>query len=279
MNALTRILLPGLLSFASGVLCAEPADALLEAPANGKAASPWRIGIALGYGERSNPLIQSDAVPIAVDVDVAWFGKHWFFDNGDLGFTVANNRSSTFSVIARANSDRVFFGKTNTRLVQVSATGAPLATPLQLVVPERSYAVELGVEWLADGLWGKLTIAGFADVSKAHDGFGVDAEYAYPVFGARWSIEPNITLRYKSTALNNYYWGVRASEANAALPAYSAGSGVNWQLGVRTNYYISSHLRLAASFNYERLSSTIVNSPLVQDRKVLGYFAGLAYQF
>ncbi len=271
MKALTRILLSAMLSFAQGVPSAEPT--------NGKAASPWRIGIALGYGERSNPLIQSAAVPVAVDVDIAWFGKRMFFDNGDLGFTLVNKRSGMLNVIARANSDRIFFGKTNTRFVQVSATGAPLTTPQQLAVPDRSYAVELGVEWLSDGPWGKLAVAGFADVSKAHEGFNIDTEYAYPIYGARWSIEPNITLRYKSAALNNYYWGVRASEANAALPAYSVGSGINWQVGARSSYYMSKHLRLAASLNYERLSSSVVGSPLVQDRKVLGYFAGLAYQF
>jgi phosphate transport system protein len=32
----------------------------------------WRIGAALGYGLRSNPLIQSDDIPIAIDLDLAW---------------------------------------------------------------------------------------------------------------------------------------------------------------------------------------------------------------
>jgi len=67
-----------------------------------------------------------------------------------------------------------------------------------------------------------------------------------------WTIEPTLMLRYKSAALNDYYWGVRAAEASSALPVYVASSGLNWQLGARTNYYLSSHLRLAASVNYER---------------------------
>src|SRR3954470_11663654 len=48
----------------------------------------WRLGAAFGYGERTNPLIQSDDIPVIVDVDIAWFGKRWFFDNGDLGYTL-----------------------------------------------------------------------------------------------------------------------------------------------------------------------------------------------
>ncbi|MDH5622457.1 MAG: hypothetical protein OEY74_10280, partial [Gammaproteobacteria bacterium] len=42
--------------------------------------SRWRLGAALGYGVRSNPLIQSDDIPIIIDVDIAWFGDRWFFD-------------------------------------------------------------------------------------------------------------------------------------------------------------------------------------------------------
>ena len=47
--------------------------------------SRWRLGAAFGYGVRSNPLVQSDDIPIIVDLDIAWFGDRWFFDNGDLG--------------------------------------------------------------------------------------------------------------------------------------------------------------------------------------------------
>ena len=78
------------------------------------AESPWRLGIAAGYGERSNPLVLSDDIPIAIDIDIAWFGKRFFFDNGDLGYTFANNELVTGSLVARFNSDRVFFGKTET---------------------------------------------------------------------------------------------------------------------------------------------------------------------
>jgi len=68
-------------------------------------------------------------------------------------------------------------------------------------------------------------------------------------------------------------------EASSALPVYVASSGLNWQLGARTNYYLSSHLRLAASVNYERLNAATAGSPLVREPEVTAYFAGLAYQY
>jgi outer membrane protein len=279
MNTLARILLSCWAACVACQLQAEPADTPANSSATDEAVSPWRIGAALGYGERSNPLIQSEPIPVLVDVDIAWFGKRWFFDNGDLGFTLRDNSKGTLNLVARVNSDRVFFGRTNTRFVSVSLDGSQLPEPTPLRVPDRDYAVELGMEWLTDGRWGRLTVAAFRDVSRTHDGFSVDAEFAYAWYQARWTVEPTIMLRYKSAALNDYYWGVRAVEASSALPVYQVGSGLNWQLGARASYYLSRHLRVAASINYERLSHAVAGSPLVRDPEVTAFFAGLAYQF
>src|SRR5690349_15759272 len=64
----------------------EPAG---DVPANVPVVLPederrWRLGAALGYGKRTNPLIQSEDIPVVVDLDIAYFGDRWFFDNGDL---------------------------------------------------------------------------------------------------------------------------------------------------------------------------------------------------
>jgi len=279
MKALARILLFCWAASAACQLRAEPADMPANLSVSDEAVSPWRIGAALGYGERSNPLIQSEPIHVVVDVDIAWFGKRWFFDNGDLGFTLRDNSKGTLNLIARVNSDRVFFGRTNTQFVSVGSDGSQLPEPVPLRVPDRDYAVELGFEWLADGRWGRFAVAGLHDVSRTHDGFSVDAEFACPWYRARWTVEPTIMLRYKSAALNDYYWGVRATEASSALPVYVVSSGLNWQLGARASYYLSSHLRFTASINYERLNDAAAGSPLVRDPEVTAFFAGLAYQF
>lgn len=251
--------------------------ALAQAPA--RPDSAWRLGVAVGYGERDNPLIQSRDIPVAVDLDIAWFGKRFFFDNGDLGLTFMNRPAGTASLVVRANSDRVFFSRTSTRFVSVSATGTPLSAPAPLKPPKRRYAIETGVEYLLDGQWGRMAVAGFQDISSVHNGLGVDLEYGYALHGRRWTLEPSILLRYKSGKLNDYYWGVSASEASAALPAYDAGDGLNWQLGLRSSYYFSRRLRFVATFNYERLNADAAHSPLVEQRAVRAYFGGFAYSF
>ncbi len=256
-------------------------SALLAVSAGAAAddASPWRLGVALGYGERSNPLALSEDIPVVVDLDIAWFGKRFFFDNGDLGYTFADNALVTASALARVNSDRVFFGRTNTRFVSVSLDGQALAEAVQVSVPDRRYAVEAGIELLAGGRWGRLQGKALHDVSGTHDGFEVDLEYGFGLARGRWYLEPSIGVSLKSSAMNDYYWGVRASEATPAVPAYTAGAGVNLRGGLRLGYHFSRDWAFSLGAQIERLNDEAAASPIVEDDRVLGYFAGLAYRF
>jgi outer membrane protein len=261
---------------ACGLLGALVVDqSLAQAPPE----SPWRFGVAVGYGQRSNPLIQSKSIPVVVDVDVAWFGKRWFFDNGDLGFTFVDRAAVTANMVARVNSDRTFFAKTSTRFVQVSATGAALAAPVELKPPRRDYAVELGLEAITNGDWGQATFSVFQDVSATHGGVELATDYTYRWNRGRFSLAPSVGLRFKSASMNDYYWGIRANEASIALPAYKTGSGVNVRTAVRAGYYFTRRLHLAGSVSYEKLDHSISASPLVKESNVVGYFGGLAYQF
>ncbi len=252
----------------------------------------WRLGAALGYGERSNPLIQSDDIPVVIDLDIAWFGDRWFFDNGDLGVSLVDNRLFTTNLVARVNSDRTFFGKTNTRLVSVRmmaggatgaladpATGETLQTPQPLKPPKRDYAVELGLETLFGGEWGQATFRAFHDASGTHDGYEISADYSYRFTRGRFSVAPMVGVTWKSSDLSNYYWGVHRDEDSATLQFYEPRGGLGWETGVRASYYLSKSVRFAVSANYERLQHSVAQSPLVVRDHVSGYFAGLGWQF
>ena len=241
--------------------------------------SRWRLGAALGYGERSNPLIQSDDIPIYVDVDIAWFGDSFFFDNGDLGLTIADSAYVTTSIVARFNSDRVFFGNTDTRFVLFDNAGAPLAEATEFKVPDRDYAIEMGFEVLSDGGWGQLQMSAYHDVSGTHGGFEASADYSYGWRSQRWYVEPGIGASYKSASLNDYYWGISEDEAGNVVLPYEADAGMNLRARLLLGYQLSRHWSLSLVAEFERLNEDAADSPLVDDRNVLGYFAGLAYRF
>ncbi len=257
------------------MLASQPVQA--EEPAQEE--SRWQLGIALGYGIRTNPLVLSDEIPIAVDLDIAWFGDRFFFDNGDLGFTFADNDYVTASLVGRFNSDRVFFGKTDTEFVTAGLDGAALPTETLLEVPDRDYAGEVGLELLTGGRWGRLQLSAHHDVSGTHEGYEIYADYGRGFRQQRWYFEPSIGLSYKSAALNDYYWGVRPDESSLALPEYEAGSGVNLHGRLMLGYQLNRNWRFALVAEAERLNDEAFASPIVVDRTVYGYFAGFGYRF
>jgi outer membrane protein len=240
--------------------------------------SAWSLGVALGYGIRTNPLALSDDIPILVDLDVSWFGKRWFFDNGDLGFTVLDQDRYTASLVGRFNNDRVFFGKASNSFISIS-DGIQGPVIEKIKVPDRNYAVEAGVEILADGDWGYLQATAFHDVSGTHGGYELFANYSYSVRRQRWFYRPSLGVSWKSKDMNDYYWGVQESEANAIFPAYTAGAGLNVHAQFMTSYQINRHWALIAVLEYERMNSEAADSPIVEDQVVLGTFVGFKYEY
>lgn len=272
------------LAFASLAQAAdEPSTGLAEGapprPVRIEAApSPWRLGIALGYGERSNPLIGSSEIPVAVDLDIAWFGERFFFDNGDLGYTFVNNDALTLSLIGRVNSDRVFFSKANTRLVTFDV-GLAGPVDVELEPPDRDFAIELGAELLTDGGWGQLQLTAFGDVSGTHEGFELAARWSRGFRWQRLSIEPSIGVIYKSAELNNHYFGLRADETASSGLEVRLDDGINVGARLAVSYQITPSWAASGVFEVERLNSDVRASPIVAEGTVTGYFAGLSYRF
>src|SRR5690606_40130614 len=69
----------------------------------------WHLGLALGYGERDNPLIDGDHIDINTVIDFSWYGERFFFDNGDLGFTLRQESRWSVSLIGTFNNERQFY--------------------------------------------------------------------------------------------------------------------------------------------------------------------------
>jgi outer membrane protein len=158
-------------------------------------------------------------------------------------------------------------------------TGAIVETPQELTVPDRDYAIEMGLEVLMDGEWGQATLRGFHDVSHTHEGFELSAEYSYRWTAGRLSVSPSLGLAYKSDKLSDYYWGITPKESGSTLTAYQADGGLDWIVGLRSSYYLTKSTRLAISADYERLHDSVAMSPIVAEDHVIGYFAGVAWEF
>lgn len=265
----------------------------------------WTLGVSLGYGQRSNPLVGADDLDMVAVVDLSWYGKRWFFDNGDLGFTLEDNEYLTINSVVRLNGDRLYFEHANSLVVSFvdgansggdsnnggdipSGEGNDGETPtddrdkfkqIRYDLPDRNIAVEAGIELLTDGDWGFLNIGAYSDISDAHQGYQFEVGYGYSYLWNRWVFSGSLDLNWKSDKLNNYYYGVLQSESNKTFSAYEASSGLNASARVLARYYLTKHLSAAALLEYETLSSAIADSPFVDDSGVATAYMGIKYNF
>ena len=86
-------------------------------------------------------------------------------------------------------------------------------------------------------------------------------------------------MSYKSAALNDYYWGVTAAEAGIIVEPYEASAGVNWHARLQLGYQLTRHWAASVAAEYERLNDDAAGSPIVKDRSVVGFFAGMVWRF
>ena len=83
----------------------------------------WDLTIGLGYGKSTNPFIGADDIPSYLSLDFSIYGKRFFFDNGELGFTVINKQNFGFNIIVTYNSERIYYSYFNDIGISVIYTG------------------------------------------------------------------------------------------------------------------------------------------------------------
>lgn len=128
------------------------------------------------------------------------------------------------------------------------------------------------------GKW-RLEFSVTTDVLGRHEGQEANASVGYAFRGDRWSVSPSVGMVWHSSNYNNYYYGVRTSEATESRPAYDPGASVEFSVGFFGRYEISDAWSLLGSVRGELLSDEIQDSPIVDKETVTSTFLGLNYAF
>ncbi len=264
--------------------------------------SPWKIGFSGGVGERTNPIVSSDDIPIYGVIQLSYFGDRFFFDNGDLGWYLREDDDWSLNVIAGVGGERSFFSFLNTSSIGfnpaagVNEPGGNVAPPpaevdnvlpdngLQfeqerLEVPDRDYTVDGGIEYLYHWENSDLQIQLLTDISNKHNGQEIWLSWTAPKQLGRWKLLPSVGVNWKSSDAANYYYGVKASESSPVLPAYQVGSAANIFGRLAVNYSLDIHWKIISVIQYEKLANEITDSPIVEDDYVRTGFVGLYYEF
>lgn len=128
------------------------------------------------------------------------------------------------------------------------------------------------------GPW-RVELSAQTDVLDRHNGQQVDLSVSRNWRGRKWSVAPGAGLVWRSANYNDYYFGVRESEATADRSAYDPGSSIELLARVFGRYEFNERWSLLGSLRMEFLSEEVQDSPIVDKRQVTSSFIGFNYAF
>ncbi|MEM9585508.1 MAG: MipA/OmpV family protein [Pseudomonadota bacterium] len=145
---------------------------------------------------------------------------------------------------------------------------------------KRDTAIEAGgrVTYASNGL--KISAEYLGDISDTHSGHEINASVGTEfVIGERVFLGLEAAVSWNDSALGTYRYGVRQSEATAALAAFEVDSNVTPSLGLQVGYQVTERATLLGGARVEFLPSEVTDSPIVQRDTILSTFLGVSYGF
>lgn len=254
--------------------CSTPSDECVPV-------GEWDFSLSLGGGVRTNPVRDNSAIPLAVLPELSYYGRRFFLENLELGFTVHESRSQTFNLVAAPGYDRVFFFRNDLQNLFVNGftdSGAVNRPPMgperePRVVPlERRHTTFLaGPEWSFN--YGRLIgqLNALYEVTGRHSGYEVRAAAAAPIVQSQSNLTLSAGVTWKSAEVVGYYYEV---EGVYEQP----GAALNPFIKLSFSRPLNERWSLNAFAHYERLDSDVVDSPIVTEPDVTTVFAGFDYK-
>ena len=244
------------------------------------AVGEWSISAGLGAGVRTNPLRKSSDIPLVVIPHISYYGQRFFLENLDVGYTLYDGERHTLSLIASPGYDRVFFYRHDVQNLFVNGalltpgfvTGGEEQQAAPPTTPHHRHSTYLaGPEWTFSH--GKLTgqFDALYEVTGRHKGLEVRAALATPIIESKGALVASAGLTWKSSALVDYYYGVDE--------LYAPGAAVNPFIKLGYSLPISDRWRFTSFAHYERLASSMADSPLLGEAHVTTVFAGFVFTF
>ena len=249
----------------------------------------WQLSLAIGAGHRSNPLHGGRNFPYLLLPDVSYYGQHWFFDNGTLGYSWTLQPAMQLSLVSRLNEEKGFFnrGHLSNVLNRQMLSSAELIGPAQksgdqeelslAEVAKRPTAVDAGMQfnWFAELV--QLQANWWHDVSGQYDGqhASLSASHGWQTDTGNWQL--TAALAWKSRQLMQTYYGIEPPLDSI----YFGQPTESWQpeLKFSWHYPLTSDWSVLAFYRHRWLDEGVTRSPLVAESSVRSWFFGMSYRF
>ena len=144
---------------------------------------------------------------------------------------------------------------------------------------DRDPSLDAGAEWSWRADWGLLGVSLVTDVLGKHHGQELEFSYTALFPYAGFEFVPSAALRWQSSNLTDYYYGVRTEEAAAGRPAYAPGDTITPVVRLMVRRKLSEKWSALGAAQYEWYGSEITDSPIVDDDYVVSFMLGLTYAY
>lgn len=154
-------------------------------------------------------------------------------------------------------------------------------SPVFFNMETREMGSSAGITSLLETPFGLFSASYLSDVSDASNGSFTSLAYGFPLYGnGKVFVGGNIGIAILDENWNDYYYGVRESEATGSRAAYQASTSVSPFLELSAMYAFSQHWILSQEVTITKLDDTVVDSPLtVDDGAQSEFLLSLRYSF
>jgi outer membrane protein len=167
-----------------------------------------------------------------------------------------------------------FFGRLRVRLGNLDPDDSPEWTGLT----SRKAQLEAGLGAVIVSPVGLWTTRFSSDISGRSKGTELLVNWAAPIIGEGWMVMPGVGVLWRNSRLANYYFGgVSPAEAAPGRPAYDVGNAWSLAPSLIASWRIDRHWLAGVVLAYERFSSPIADSPLIQKTGRYDALVGLGY--
>jgi outer membrane protein len=125
----------------------------------------------------------------------------------------------------------------------------------------------------------RLEISAMTDILDRHNGQEVNTVLSRVFRWEQLSLIPGAGLVWRSADYNDYYYGVRSSEATDVRPVYDPGDSLEWFARLLLRYTLNANWSLAGAVRFEAFSSEVRDSPIVDSDYLTTTIVGVNYLF
>lgn len=255
------------------------------------------LGLSLGYGQLDNPVYKKDDIPLYALPRIEVFAGDFSFANTQFAWTPVWGDNYQVSLFTQLNEDGLYFAKHSAALTAIRTTGGrPSMTPPPpgsgietpavtkrrgdiTKISKRKLSAMSGIEAIVDWQSWRFSAYWSMELTNYHKGLQGALSAQRLFLFDQHLVLLGAEIQHLSAGLVDYYYGSAQQEIRAGFSPFLGRSSQKYNLKASYQYQFNQQWQFISDIKYQRLSSGIADSPLIDDSNLLSFYAGFAWNY